>query len=282
MLFPLASKMRQYLQEKKPCNMSQTLPAYDYAMGETVWETLKKNTTWKKGFDDSMNYRNKVVSVPWHLKYPFEQRVGSLLQARTSDKLVIVDIGGNQGLDLDRFAKGFPHLECDLVLQDLPETLLQLKENRAQLDPRIKVMEYDFFTAQPVHGSSMQTKTNPFPFLLVNKTDLYTPGADIYYLKSVLHDWDDPSSLKILSNTAKAMTSTSRLLINELVLADTNESLLRVEMDMLMLFLCNGMERTKSQWEELLVMVDPPLRIVNVWSVEGDEQSVIEACLAEC
>ncbi|KAI7976297.1 hypothetical protein EIK77_010770 [Talaromyces pinophilus] len=113
-------------------------------------------------------------------------------------------------------------------------------------------------------------------------TDLYIPpGADIYYLKSVLHDWNDSSSLKILSNTAKAMTSTSRLLINEMVLSDTNESLLRAEMDMLMLLLCNGMERTKSQWEELLGKVEPPLKIVGVWNVERDEQSVIEVCLVE-
>lgn len=105
-------------------------------------------------------------------------------------------------------------------------------------------------------------------------------GADIYYLKSILHDWDDPASLKILSNTAKSMTSHSRLLINEMVLSDTNESLRRAEMDMLMLFLCNGMERTKLQWEELLGKVEPPLKIVGVWSVEGDEQSVIELCLA--
>ncbi|PCH05330.1 Hypothetical protein PENO1_023250 [Penicillium occitanis (nom. inval.)] len=73
MLFPPASKMRLYLQQKKPCNMSDSPSAYDYAMGESVWETLKHNALWKKGFDDTKN-------------------------------LVIVDIGGNQGVDLIRFA----------------------------------------------------------------------------------------------------------------------------------------------------------------------------------
>lgn len=94
MLFPLASKMRQYLQKEKPCNMSATTtpPAYDFAMGETVWEILKKNVQWKKGFDDSMTYRNNVVSVPWHVKYPFEQRIQT-----TSRKMAIVDIGGKSG-----------------------------------------------------------------------------------------------------------------------------------------------------------------------------------------
>lgn len=156
MLFPLASKMRQYLQQKKPCNASQTLPAYDHAMGETVWETLQKNAQWKKGFDDSMTYRNNVLSIPWHVKYPFEQRIQAT-SSRQAEKLVIVDIGGNQGVDLNRFANSFPNLECDLVLQDLRETLLHLKtDDRArQLDARIRTMEYDFFTAQPIHGLSI-------------------------------------------------------------------------------------------------------------------------------
>lgn len=95
----------------------------------------------------------------------------------------------------------------------------------------------------------------------------------------MLHDWDDIASQKILSNTAKAMQPHSRLLINEIVLSDTNETLVRCDMDMLMFYLCNGMERTKSQWAELLTKAEPPLKLVNVWSVPEDQQSVIEARL---
>ncbi|KKA24025.1 O-methyltransferase family protein [Rasamsonia emersonii CBS 393.64] len=252
MIYPLASKMRQYLRQNKPCNISQTPPAYDFAMGETVWETLKKDAEWKKGFDDNMTARNKMLSIPWHVKYPAKER---LVASRQVDArpVVIVDIGGNQGVDLQRFADSFPDLDCELILQDLPETL---KGIPGPLDPRIKPTVYDFFTEQPVKG------------------------ADIYYLKSVLHDWDDIAARKILSNTAKAMAPHSRLLINEIVLADTNETLVRADMDMLMLFLSNGMERTYTQWKELLARVEPPLRLVEVWSVPVDQQSVIEACLA--
>lgn len=186
MLFPLAAKMRQYLQQEKPCNMSATTtpPAYEFAMGETVWETLKKNAQWKKGFDDSMTYRNNVVSVPWHVKYPFEQKIiqeatsSSSSPRQAGKKTVIVDIGGNQGIDLDRFASSFPDLECDLVLQDLPETLSQLREKGARVDARIRMMEYDFFTAQPLHGQSIR-----FPTLclgMMSYTDLYISQELIY------------------------------------------------------------------------------------------------------
>ncbi|KAA8646777.1 hypothetical protein EYZ11_009646 [Aspergillus tanneri] len=251
MVYPLASQIRQYLQQKKPCDISDSPPAYDFTMGETVWETFKNNARWKKGFDDNMTARNKTLSIPWHVKFPVKER---LTELQSLAKPVIVDIGGNQGVDLERFIREFPGLECDLILQDLPETLDGITD---KLDPRIKAVAYDFFTEQKIKG------------------------ADIYYLKSVLHDWDDISSQKILSNTAKAMKPHSRLLINEMVLADTHETLVRADMDMLMLFLCNGMERTRTQWSELLAKVEPPLKLNQVWSAPGDQQSVIEASLAD-
>ncbi|KAJ5088111.1 hypothetical protein N7456_011727 [Penicillium angulare] len=251
MTFRLGDKIGEFLDQNKPCDISggKTPSAYEFAFGETTWETFTKNSAWKKGFDDSMSIRNKTISIPWYKKYPVKQHF-----SLTEMKKVIVDIGGNQGIDLQRFADDFPDMDCELVLQDLPETIKGIPAGT--LGPKVRPVVYDFFTEQNIKG------------------------ADIYYLKSVLHDWDDISSVEILSNTAKAMKPQSRLLINEIVLLDTNESLLKCDMDMLMLYLCNGMERTKTQWEELLAKVEPALKLVNVWSAQGDQQSVIEAQLA--
>lgn len=47
----------------------------------------------------------------------------------------------------------YPHLECELVLQDLPETSSLIEKGK--LDARIRMMEDDFFTAQTVLGSSI-------------------------------------------------------------------------------------------------------------------------------
>ncbi|GAB1193722.1 hypothetical protein APSETT444_002950 [Aspergillus pseudonomiae] len=250
-VFPVASRIRQYLRQNKPVDISKTPPAYDFGMGETIWQTLAKDTEWKKGFDDNMTARNKTLSVPWHVKYP----VGERLAARTlSTRPIIIDVGGNQGVDLQRFADTFPELDCELILQDLPETIAGIP---GELDSRIKPTAHDFFTEQT------------------------SKGADIYYLKSILHDWDDIASRKILSNIAKVMEPHSRLLINEMILADVNESMIRSNMDMLMLFFTNGMERTQTQWNELLASVEPPLKLVQVWSAPGDQQCVIETCLVE-
>jgi hypothetical protein len=149
MIYPLASKMRRYLRQNKPCDISHAPPAYDFAMGETVWETLTNNVEWKKGFDDNMTARNKIFSIPWHVKYPVREKLSG------RRKPVIVDIGGNQGVDLQRFADSFPDIECELILQDLRETLERIP---GPLDERIKPVSYDFFTLQEVEGRSMATK----------------------------------------------------------------------------------------------------------------------------
>ena len=104
-------------------------------------------------------------------------------------------------------------------------------------------------------------------------------GARLYYLHSVCHDWPDPACRKILSHIANSMDVNSRLLIDEIVLEDVGESIGRVEMDILMLLLCNGGERSLRQWEGLLASATPSLRILKVWNAPGEQQSIIEAAL---
>ncbi len=67
----------------------------------------------------------------------------------------------------------------------------------------------------------------------------------------------------------------STLLINEKVLADTNVSLAQGQMDILMWLHLSGKERMKHGWNVLCEAVG--LEIVKIWSVDGIEESVIEA-----
>lgn len=62
--------------------------------------------------------------------------------------VLLVDVGGSTGHDLMDFCAAYPDLPGRLVLQDLPVVL----KNAGRLDPRIDVVEHDFFTAQPVIG----------------------------------------------------------------------------------------------------------------------------------
>ncbi len=69
----------------------------------------------------------------------------------------------------------------------------------------------------------------------------------------------------------------SRLLIDEYVLPDTGAPLRGSSMDILMMMFCSGMERTKSQWVELLDRCG--LEIVKVWAPRSDFEHVIETQL---
>lgn len=66
----------------------------------------------------------------------------------------------------------------------------------------------------------------------------------------------------------------STLLIDDYVLPDTNVKLRGAEMDILMWMHTSGVERTERHWHALCNSVG--LEIVNIWSADKGEESVIE------
>ena len=71
----------------------------------------------------------------------------------------------------------------------------------------------------------------------------------------------------------------SRILISDWVLLDRGSPWLPACMDMNMLALCSGMERTERQWRELLASVG--LKIVNIWGMGRESESLIEVVLSD-
>jgi hypothetical protein len=103
------------------------------------------------------------------------------------------------------------------------------------------------------------------------------PGARFYFFRAICHDWSDGECRKSLGNTVKAMDkSYSRLLTDDLVLPDKGSDLHPALLDIMMMSMCSGMERTEKQWRELLDSVG--LEIVNIWASGGTE-AVIETKL---
>ena len=105
-------------------------------------------------------------------------------------------------------------------------------------------------------------------------------GARLYFLGSVLHNWDDASSLRILKNTASAMEKGySKLYISEWILPDVGCPLREGGMDIQMMINFGGMIRTRGHWRRLLQ--EAGLRDVRFWgcpdvrSVDG----IVEASL---
>ena len=101
-------------------------------------------------------------------------------------------------------------------------------------------------------------------------------GARAYYFRSICHEWSDTKCREFLSNTVAAMEpGYSKILINEWVLPDTGGALIPALLDIQMLAVRSGMERTQTQWRELLGSVG--LDIVNIYTTGNGMKELIEA-----
>jgi hypothetical protein len=68
----------------------------------------------------------------------------------------------------------------------------------------------------------------------------------------VIHDWHDADSLRILKNVHQAMNGPGTLLLVEQVLKGRNEPDFAKFMDLNMLVMAGGMERTAEEFRVLL------------------------------
>lgn len=106
-------------------------------------------------------------------------------------------------------------------------------------------------------------------------------AADRYLLKSILHDWDDEHSVKILSCCRRAMARHSRLLLVERIMPERVQALHThkavVRADLSMLVGPGGRERTEAQYAALLATAD--LRLARIVPA-GFGYSYVEAAPA--
>jgi DNA-binding Lrp family transcriptional regulator len=134
----------------------------------------------------------------------------------------VVDVGGGNGSLLVELLKRQPGLHG--IVFDLPETV----RDEAALGERIEFVEGSFFES--------------------------VPEGDVYVLSTILHDWDDDRAAAILRTIRAAARADSRLLIIDAVVPPGNEPGGGKWLDLLMLALLAGKERTEAQWRELLAV----------------------------
>ena len=100
------------------------------------------------------------------------------------------------------------------------------------------------------------------------------PEGDLLLLKQVLHDWDDARCRTILSNCAKAMRPGGRVVIVEQIVPDDGRLSPATLMDLNMLVMLRGRERTLREYEALLT--EAGLRVQRVLQTRSPF-SLIEA-----
>jgi hypothetical protein len=188
--------------------------AFKQVFGAEIFEYFGQNPQAGEAFNRFMTERMQAMVKAVSPTYDF------------SKAKIIADIGGGQGRLLATILKSNPNLKG--ILFDLPSVIKEAKAiiEDAGLSGRYSLVGGSFFESISV-------------------------TADIYILSSIIHDWNDNDSITILKNCRRCMPADSKLLLIETMIPPGNEPALGKLTDLNMLVLTSGMERTKSEFEQL-------------------------------
>jgi ubiquinone/menaquinone biosynthesis C-methylase UbiE len=189
--------------------------AFDRRFGKNVWEFFAENPENARIFNNAMTGTTAVVTEAVLGAYDF-----SALRR-------IVDVGGGQGELLASILKA--NERASGVLFDAPQVVTGAgaRLEAAGVADRCEIVGGDFFESVPA-------------------------GADAYTLKWILHDWDDEQSTRILKNVRRAITDGGRLSVVEAVVPPGDEPHFGKFIDLNMLVMTGGRERTEEEFRALL------------------------------
>ncbi|KAI1387569.1 S-adenosyl-L-methionine-dependent methyltransferase [Hypoxylon trugodes] len=168
----------------------------------------------------------------------------------------MVDIGGSLGSVAIGIAQRFPNVKC--VVQDLPNTIAEAESRLpVELRDRVTFMAHDFFTEQPV-------------------------SADVYFFRSIFHNWADKYCIRILENLVPALKPGAKVVIHERMLPGlesltTMDARRAINTDIGMQQLLNAQQREMHEWPELFRKADSRFRYIGAKKPTGSIRWIIEA-----
>jgi hypothetical protein len=167
----------------------------------------------------------------------------------TTGVALAVDVGGANGTLLYLLAEKNQAMRG--IVFDRPNVLAGARadRDRRSLADRVELVGGDFFDD--------------------------VPEADLYLLKFILHDWDDESCGKILRRCRAAMRPQARIAVIELIVGEITNPGPGGLMDLNMLAVVSGRERSLSEYDALLTAAG--LLRISVTRARQSPQSVIEA-----
>jgi len=189
-------------------------PAFRDIYGKTPWEYRATNPEANALFNAAMTGLSAGVVEAVVRNYDF------------SGMRVVADIGGGEGALLAGILAANPNLRG--ILFDQPHVVTGAKDllQRAGVAARCEVVGGSFFETVP-------------------------SGADWYLLKSIVHDWNDASSTAILKACRAGAHDSSKVLLVEHVLRPGNGHDPAKFLDLNMLVMLGGQERTADEFGEL-------------------------------
>ncbi len=189
--------------------------AFNYVHGMSVFEYLKQNPEAARIFNANMTAMTEIEAQAVVSCYNF---------SRTR---VLVDVGGGHGALVASILRAHPQIHA--IIFDLPSVVpgTRRRLEAAGLADRCEIIGGSFFDSIPA-------------------------GGDTYILKDILHDWDDQPAMTILRNCRHSMGNSARLLIIERVIPAGNDPMPGKLIDISMLVMSGGLERTEAEYRSLL------------------------------
>jgi hypothetical protein len=139
----------------------------------------------------------------------------------------VVDVGGGKGTFLAAILQANPGMRG--ILLDLERVMPTAREYLAVngVGERCELVAGDFFAVMPA-------------------------GADVYFVAHVVHNWDDERAVALLRKIRAAIPAQGRLLLLEQPLPDDDRPHLGKDLDIRMLTLQYGRERSYAEYSALL------------------------------
>ncbi|ETW04129.1 hypothetical protein H310_04488 [Aphanomyces invadans] len=191
------------------------------AYGSDIWTYYQQHPQEHTTFAASMSAMSEIISK------------AILATIAVDNASVIVDVGGSKGTLLSAVLTKAPH-DVRGILFDLPHVVASPATLATyETGHRITATAGSFFES--------------------------VPRGDIYLIKQILHDWDDAKCISILKTVVQNAVRGARVLVIELLLSSTVKPAAAIGelltpsifMDMNMLVMCNGQERTVEQYAAL-------------------------------
>jgi hypothetical protein len=190
--------------------------AFQTAFGAPLFDHLERDPEAGNTFNAAMTDFSTLVAHVVLLAYDF------------SDTGWLVDLGGGRGGLLTSIMRMYPAMQGTLF--DTPAVITAAER---------------YLEAAP--GADRRSLV-PGNFL-----EAVPPGADAYLMSGVVHDWDDERAVRILANCRASMARTGRVLVVECVVPDGDKSSFSKLLDLNMLVMNGGRERTEAEFQRLFV-----------------------------
>jgi O-methyltransferase/methyltransferase family protein len=212
-------------------------PAFNHVYGMDLFTYLGHTPMARTTFNEGMAEVTSLVSLALLASYDF------------SAFSQIVEVGGGYGSLIRAILTANPALTG--VLFDSPQIIESAKGyiSNVELNGRCQAVGGNFFDSVP-------------------------RGGDAYILKNVIHAWDDSHGVVILRNCRRAMAENGKVLLVEMLLPLDGAVSLQSLMDLNMLVISGGRERTEPEYREILATAG--LRITKIVPTISP-YSVIEA-----